>query len=84
MTNVKLWLQDLNTEAPGVHPMDYMKEIGVAWEVAVPVPLADAWWFCECSHLPCPLPHCLEISNAPTESIITFGDVYAYHKEEVT
>ena len=80
--NLKLWLQDLNTEAPGVHPMNYMDQIGVSWETAVSVPIADAWWFCGCRNLPDPLPHCLEISNAPAEMIITFGDVYAHTPAE--
>jgi hypothetical protein len=82
--NLKLWLQDLDTEAPGCHPMDYMKLIGVGWETAISVPLADAWWFCECRNIPDPLPHCLEVSDCPTETIITFGDDYAYHRKEAS
>jgi hypothetical protein len=53
--------------------MNYMKLIGVSWEIAVPVPLVEAWWFCECKNMPDPLPTCLSVSSHTTEKITTLG-----------
>ena len=70
---MQLDLIALDSIAPGVHAMNYIKSIGVLWEVAVPVPLIEAWWFCGCTNLPDPLPACLSVSSHTTERITTLG-----------
>lgn len=73
--NIRLNLQSKDKETK-LHPMLYIKSLGIEWESATSCSLADAWWFCGCTHLPDPLPHSIDVVSTPTDMIHTFGDTY--------
>jgi hypothetical protein len=77
MTNIRLDLQAMDEETT-LHPQLYVQSLGIKWVSATPCIMVDAWWFCECSNLPDPLPPSITIDDRPAERIRTLGYTF-YH-----
>ena len=45
------------------HPQKVIKELGITYQHATPIMIADQWWFWNCENIPNPLPPYLEVAD---------------------
>lgn len=52
------------------HAQEYMRKLGITYELATPQSIADCWWFWNCKDVPDPLPAALRVLKiAPREAV---------------
>lgn len=55
------------------HAQEYMRKLGITYELATPQSIADCWWFWNCKNVPDPLPGGLKILGVTPREAIGYG-----------
>lgn len=59
-----------------IHAQQYMRDLGITYEIAVPQSICDQWWFFNCKNVPPKLPEELSIfdmKGRPLKDLIGYG-----------
>lgn len=52
------------------HAQEYMEDMGITYQLAVPQSMSDSWWFFNCENIPDPMPDCLRfLTWAPQQCV---------------
>lgn len=69
MTHLRYDLYD----APGKHPQEVMRELGITYQHSTPQSMGDQWWFWNCENIPSTLPKYLSELNVKPHDAIGYG-----------
>ena len=55
------------------HAQEYMRNLGITYELATPQSIADCWWFWNCKNVPDPLPAALRVLKIAPQEAVGYG-----------
>jgi hypothetical protein len=55
------------------HAQEYMRKLGITYELATPQSIADCWWFWNCKNFPDPLPAALRVLEITPREAVGYG-----------